>query len=125
MTTDGCDGVPTASLRAHWERESDICRYNYFVWNVHCPIFPLVRATGLAVIHWHDLMLVNQLGQRFYDESKDDSPHAALPMVHSKTARCSGLSNMRPVSCPAIIGPTASITRWSCRGKSTWRWTIP
>jgi len=50
-------------------------RYNYFVWDVHCPLFPLVRATGLAVQHWQDLILVNQLGQRFYDESKGDPPH--------------------------------------------------
>ena len=33
-----------------------------------------------------------------------------------------GLSNMSPVSHPATIGPTALIMRWSCRGKSTWRW---
>ena len=50
-------------------------RYNYFLWDVHCPIFPLVRATGLVVKDWHDLILVNQLGQRFYDETKGDYPH--------------------------------------------------
>jgi succinate dehydrogenase/fumarate reductase flavoprotein subunit len=50
-------------------------RYNYFAWDVHCPIFPLVRATGLVVKNWHDLILVNQLGQRFYDETKGDYAH--------------------------------------------------
>ncbi|MGH8056302.1 MAG: FAD-binding protein, partial [Candidatus Entotheonellia bacterium] len=50
-------------------------RYNYFVWDVHCPIFPLIRATGLAVKNWQDLILVNQLGRRFYDETKGDYPH--------------------------------------------------
>jgi hypothetical protein len=50
-------------------------RYNYFVWDVNCPIFPLVRATGLAVKNWQNLILVNQLGQRFYDETKGDYPH--------------------------------------------------
>ena len=50
-------------------------RYNYFSWDVRCPIFPLVRATGLDVQGWHDLILVNQLGQRFYDETKGDYPN--------------------------------------------------
>jgi succinate dehydrogenase/fumarate reductase flavoprotein subunit len=50
-------------------------RYNYFVWDVQCPIFPLVRATGLRVKSWHDLIFVNQLGQRFYDETKGDYAH--------------------------------------------------
>jgi hypothetical protein len=50
-------------------------RYNYFSWDVNSPIFPLVRATGLAVKNWHDLILVTQLGQRFYDETKGDYPH--------------------------------------------------
>jgi succinate dehydrogenase/fumarate reductase flavoprotein subunit len=50
-------------------------RYNYFAWDVHCPIFPLVRATGLVVKNWQDLILVNQLGQRFYDETKGDYAH--------------------------------------------------
>jgi succinate dehydrogenase/fumarate reductase flavoprotein subunit len=50
-------------------------RYSYFVWDVQSPIFPLVRATGLEVTNWHDLILVNQLGQRFYDETQGDYPN--------------------------------------------------
>jgi succinate dehydrogenase/fumarate reductase flavoprotein subunit len=61
-----------ATIRAHHAIGT---RYNYFVWPVDCPIFPLVRATGLAVKNWQDLIIVNQLGQRFYDESKGDYPH--------------------------------------------------
>lgn len=61
-----------ATIRAH---QAIGTRYNYFVWDVDSPILPLVRATGLAVPHWEDLILVNQLGQRFYDESKGDPPH--------------------------------------------------
>jgi succinate dehydrogenase/fumarate reductase flavoprotein subunit len=53
-------------------------RYNYFTWDVNCPIFPLVRATGLAVKDWQNLILVNQLGQRFYDETKGDYPNGNL-----------------------------------------------
>ena len=50
-------------------------QYNYFVWDVCSPIFPLVRATGLEVKNWHNLILVNQLGQRFYDETRGDYPN--------------------------------------------------
>ncbi len=50
------------------------CQYNYFVWLPDSPIFPLVRATGLSVKDWQDLILVNQVGQRFYDETKGDYP---------------------------------------------------
>ena len=49
-------------------------RYNSFPWKLECPIFPLVRATGLAVKDWHDLILVNQVGERFYDETQGDYP---------------------------------------------------
>jgi predicted oxidoreductase len=50
-------------------------RYNYMTWDLESPIFPLVRATGLNVKDWHDLILVNQVGKRFYDETKGDYPH--------------------------------------------------
>jgi hypothetical protein len=35
----------------------------------------LVRATGFNVKDWQDLILVNQVGKRFYDETKGDVPH--------------------------------------------------
>ncbi|HEY7711923.1 MAG TPA: FAD-dependent oxidoreductase, partial [Candidatus Entotheonella sp.] len=50
-------------------------RYNYFAWDINSPIFPLVRAAGLEVKDWQNLILVNQLGQRFYDETKGDYPN--------------------------------------------------
>lgn len=50
-------------------------RYNYMTWELECPIFPLVRARGLSVKDWQDLILVNQVGKRFYDETKGDYPH--------------------------------------------------
>ena len=61
-----------ATIRAH---QAIGTRYNYFVWDVHSPLLPLVRATGLRVPHWEELILVNQVGARFYDESKGDPPH--------------------------------------------------
>ena len=39
-------------------------------WEVESPIFPLVRATGFNVKDWQDVILVNQVGKRFYDETK-------------------------------------------------------
>jgi len=50
-------------------------RHNYITWQVESPIFPLARATGLSVKDWQDLILVNQVGKRFYDETKGDPPH--------------------------------------------------
>ena len=50
-------------------------RYNYFAWDIDSPIFALVRAAGLEVQNWHNLILVNQLGQRFYDETHGDYPN--------------------------------------------------
>src|SRR5947209_2929838 len=49
-------------------------KYNYMTWDLESPIFPLVRATGLNVKDWQDLILVNQVGKRFYDETKGDYP---------------------------------------------------
>ncbi len=53
-------------------------RYNYFTWDVNSPLLPLVRAAGLEVTDWQNLILVNQLGQRFYDETKGDYPNGNL-----------------------------------------------
>jgi hypothetical protein len=53
-------------------------KYNYVAWNVESPIFPLVRATGFNVKDWQDVILVNQVGKRFYDETKGDPPHGNL-----------------------------------------------
>jgi succinate dehydrogenase/fumarate reductase flavoprotein subunit len=50
-------------------------KWNYMTWELETPIFPLVRSTGLSVKDWHDLILVNQVGKRFYDETKGDYPH--------------------------------------------------
>lgn len=49
-------------------------RYNYMTWELESPIFPIVRATGLGVKNWQDLILVNQVGLRFFDETKGDYP---------------------------------------------------
>jgi hypothetical protein len=48
------------------------CQYGYtgLPWQPTSPVFPLARAVGLAVKDYQDLILVNQVGLRFYDETK-------------------------------------------------------
>jgi succinate dehydrogenase/fumarate reductase flavoprotein subunit len=50
-------------------------KYNYTTWKLESPIFPLVKSTGFNVKDWQNLILVNQVGKRFYDETKGDVPH--------------------------------------------------
>ncbi|MGA2945686.1 MAG: FAD-binding protein [Xanthobacteraceae bacterium] len=38
-------------------------------WVPGSPVFDRARASGLSVANWQDLILVNMLGQRFYDET--------------------------------------------------------
>ena len=48
------------------------CQYGYrnTTWQPSSPVFPLARATGLLVQDWQDVILVNQAGRRFYDETQ-------------------------------------------------------
>ncbi len=47
------------------------CQYNYrhLQWMPGSSVFDRARATGLRVANWQDLILVNTLGKRFYDET--------------------------------------------------------
>jgi succinate dehydrogenase/fumarate reductase flavoprotein subunit len=47
------------------------CQYNYvnLRWLPGSPVFDRVRASGLLVTNWQDVILVNMLGKRFYDET--------------------------------------------------------
>lgn len=53
-------------------------KFNYMTWELDCPIFAEVKAQGLSVKDWHNLILVNQVGKRFYDETKGDYPHGNI-----------------------------------------------
>ena len=46
------------------------CRWGYssLIWQPDSRIFPLARASGLTVGDWQDLILVNQIGRRFWNE---------------------------------------------------------
>src|SRR5579863_6043582 len=47
------------------------CQYNYrnLQWMPGSRVFERARACGLKVANWQDLILVNMLGRRFYDET--------------------------------------------------------
>ncbi len=49
------------------------CQYNYrnLQWMPGSSVFDRARASGLVVANWQDVILVNMLGQRFYDEAGD------------------------------------------------------
>ena len=47
----------------------------YPEWTPDSPVFPLVRATGIHVEDWQDLILVNQVGKRFYNEDAEGWPY--------------------------------------------------
>jgi succinate dehydrogenase/fumarate reductase flavoprotein subunit len=49
------------------------CQYNYrnLQWVPGSRVFNLARASGLRVSDWQNVILVNMLGQRFYDETGD------------------------------------------------------
>src|SRR4051812_16940139 len=46
------------------------CRWGYLslYYELDSPIFPLCKATGLTVTDWHEAILVNQFGKRFWNE---------------------------------------------------------
>lgn len=44
--------------------------YVHLTWLPSSPVFPRARAIGLPVRDWQDVILVNQAGLRFYDETK-------------------------------------------------------
>lgn len=52
------------------------CQYGHtnLTWEPGSPVFHLARATGLAVRDYQNLILVNQAGTRFYDETKGQYP---------------------------------------------------
>ena len=47
---------------------------NYIAWTPDSPIFPKVKATGLAVGNWQNAIIVNQVGKRFYNELENGYP---------------------------------------------------
>ncbi|MFC1957564.1 FAD-dependent oxidoreductase [Chloroflexota bacterium] len=49
-------------------------RYTYTAFRPKSPIFPLCCATGLKLDDWQNVICVNQVGKRFYDETAGNWP---------------------------------------------------
>ena len=51
------------------------CQWGYrtLKWDPRSPVFELARASGLTVGDFQDLILVNQVGQRFWNELDDSA----------------------------------------------------
>ena len=49
----------------------------YIEWTPKSPIFPLARATGLRVRDWQNMIVVNQVGKRFYNEMEEGWPYGS------------------------------------------------
>ena len=60
------------------------CRwgYNSLVWEPDSVMFPLARATGLTVEDWQNTILVNQFGQRFWNELDNSHKFFAAAMAY-------------------------------------------
>ena len=50
------------------------CQYGYvnLTWMPGSPVFSQARASGLRVADWQNVIMLNMLGKRFYDETGDD-----------------------------------------------------
>jgi|LSQX01.2.fsa_nt_gb succinate dehydrogenase/fumarate reductase flavoprotein subunit len=69
----GTTANQTQVTGAHITRPNYIgCQYGYrnILWSEDSPIFPLVRAIGLNCRSYEDVILVNMLGQRFWNEDE-------------------------------------------------------
>jgi len=51
------------------------CRYGYMRWNPESPYFDKAGASGVAVMDYQDAILVNQVGERFFDETVHMAPN--------------------------------------------------
>ncbi len=59
------------------------CQYGYvnLSWQPGSPVFPRARATGISIKDYQNAILVNQVGLRFYDETKGQFPANSYNML--------------------------------------------
>ena len=64
------------------------CRwgYNSLIWQPDSRVFDLARASGLTVVDWQDLILVNQTGRRFWNEMASQYEYFAAAMAYNGDA---------------------------------------
>jgi len=49
-------------------------QYLYIRWTPESPVFPFARASGLRLTNWQNVVCVNQVGKRFFDETAGNYP---------------------------------------------------
>jgi hypothetical protein len=49
-------------------------QYLYIRWTPESPVFPFARASGLRLTNWQNVICVNQVGKRFFDETAGNWP---------------------------------------------------
>jgi len=61
------------------------CQWGYgsLVFETDSPIFHLARATGLTVANWQDVVMVNQVGKRFWSETDGSYKFIAAAMAYN------------------------------------------
>ena len=61
------------------------CRWGFsgLIWQPDSRIFHLARASGLTVVDWQDLILVNQIGRRFWNEVDSRYDFFAAAMAYN------------------------------------------
>ena len=57
--------------------------YNSLVWQPDARIFDLARASGLTVTDWQDVILVNRIGRRFWNEADSRYDFFAAAMAYT------------------------------------------
>lgn len=57
------------------KRELIGAQYLYLMWTPDSPVFPVARATGLQVRDWQNVIVLNQVGKRFYNEMEAGWPN--------------------------------------------------
>lgn len=50
-------------------------RTNYVTWRPESPLFPFVKYSGIFFANWHNAIIVNQVGKRFYNEMENGYPN--------------------------------------------------
>jgi hypothetical protein len=67
-TLGGTNNMRTESYLALVKPQFIGCRYGYAFWTPGSPVFDKAGASGITVADYQDLILVNMLGARFYNE---------------------------------------------------------
>lgn len=64
------------------------CKWGYssLIWEPSSPIFDRARASGLTIFNWQDAILVNQIGQRFWDETDNSYEYFAACLADTGDA---------------------------------------